>query len=515
MIRLPANLGRLSLWQLGLLAFAAGGLNVLAFAPFNLHPLALLGPALLFLLWLTTDPARAFRIGWSYGAGLLGFGVFWMHISIDQFGNVGTPLAIVVTLLFILLMALYYGMVGWLACRVRGVGQTVRLLLLFPAVWVLTEWVRGWFLSGFPWLAQGYSQVDTPLSSYAPLLGVYGVSWVVVLCSALLLLLFLGDSRTRLKALGGICLLWLAGFGLQFHSWTEPDGEPLRVSLVQGNVAQSEKWKPEQLKPSLSRYVELTRQSWKSDLVVWPETAVPAFAHQVEEALLQPLEQEARQHGSSLLLGIPVWKQEGRRYYNAMLSLGSERDSYYKRHLVPFGEFMPLKSLLKPLIDWLRIPMSDFSSGMSTRPLINVAGLPAAISICYEDAFGEEVIQALPEALFLVNASNDAWFGDSLAPPQHLQIARMRSLESERFMLRSTNTGISAIIGPRGGIQGQSPSFQKHVLHGQITPLKGATPYVVVGNWGIVTLLGLLVGTVVLSARRVGVGGEAKESDLS
>jgi len=487
------------------LALCAGVVTLPAFAPVSLYPFAVLGPALLFLLLRGLQPGAAFREGWLYGLGLLGPGVFWMHISIDQFGNVGTPLAILITLAFIAAVALFYGVTGWLTIRLSGEGASIRRgLLLFPLIWVLLEWVRGWFLTGFPWLSLGYSQVESPLSGWAPLLGVFGVSLAVLLTTSCLLALFLyPDQRGRVFALVGLASLWGGGSLLMAVDWTRPAGEALQVSIVQGNVPQHLKWKREQLRPTLALYSELTRQYWGSDLIIWPETAVPAFRHQVEEAFLEPLNREALEHESDLLLGIADRPPKGEGYYNAMLSLGDRREIYQKRHLVPFGEFMPLKPLLEPLIDWLQIPMSDFSSGIRRRPLLTLAGYPAGISICYEDAFGEEVIQALPEAAFLVNASNDAWFGDSLALPQHLEIARMRALETGRYLLRATNTGISAIIGIKGELQAVSPAFERHVLSGMVVPMTGMTPYARFGNWLLVELCSLLLfGVLILSRHK-------------
>lgn len=489
-------------WHL-VLTFLGGALTVAAFAPFSYFPLAIVGPLPLLLLWLRAKPGMAFLQGWAYGLGLLGVGVFWMHISIDQFGNLGFVAAVAITLLFILLVALYYGLVGWLAARLRRqlkrpAAASLALLLIFPALWVLGEWLRGWLLTGFPWLALGYSQIESPLAGYAPLLGVYGVSWLLLVTAGLLVLVLTAGRRGKLLAALVMALIWLGGAQLSRIDWTTPLDEPFRVSMIQGNIPQELKWKREQLAPTLGLYTRLTRQHWESDLIIWPETAIPSFAHLIEEGLLAPLEAEALEQGSELLVGIPVWQQEGAQYFNAMLRLGEERGSYYKRHLVPFGEFMPFESLLRPLIAWLNIPMSSFSSGEDARPLLRLVGYPAGISICYEDAFGRETLEALPEASFLVNASNDAWFGDSLAPPQHLEIARMRALETGRYLLRSTNTGISAIIGPKGELLATSPPFQQHVLSGEVVPLQGATLYVLTGNWLVIGVMVLLLAAVLL-----------------
>ncbi len=481
----------------GSIAIAAGLLTLLAFAPFGLFLFALIGPGILFYLWLDTTPRQAFRDGWLFALGLFGAGVSWLQISIDQFGNVGSLVALLITALFISVVAIYYGAAGWLVQRLSlGRSRGVKLLLVYPSIWLLLEWLRGWLLTGFPWLALGYSQSDTPLKGFAPVLGVYGVSFMLLLSAALLLFALLTDGRRRLVAISAASLLWISGWVLDRQEWTYPVGEPLQVSLIQGNIDQEKKWQRDQLDPTIKLYSELTLASLESDLVIWPETAIPAFLYRMDEEVLAPLAAALAEHGGELLVGVPLWDSERRFYFNAMVSRGGVAGSYRKRHLVPLGEYTPLKILLQPLIDWMEIPMSQFSAGAAEQSPIILAGHPVGISICYEDAFGEEVITALPEAKFLINASNDSWFGDSLAPPQHLQIARMRSLETGRYLLRATNTGISALIGPKGELIGTAPPFQVAILNGEIQPLMGMTPYAVVGNWAVVLLALLLLACV-------------------
>ncbi len=483
-----------------LIAFSAGAVTVFAFAPFDLYHLALLGPAILLLLLLDSDPPMAFRLGWAFGLGLLGVGVFWLHISIDQFGGVGHLLAIIITLAFTAGIALFYALLAWLGKRIAGASDWPVQLALYAPLWVLLEWVRGWFLTGFPWLSLGYSQIGTPLQGYAPLLGVYGVSLAVVI-SAACLVAVMKSLRAWVPALLILCFIWGGGWLLTQKEWTRPSGDGIKVSIIQANVVQGLKWQPESRQPTIDAYLKLTRQEWDSDLIVWPETAIPDYYHQLEEDLWKGLEQEAQRHSSDLLVGIAVWEDSGERYFNSVSSLGSVRNAYFKRHLVPFGEFMPMRWLLEPLIDYLRIPMSSFSAGEAAQPLIQVLGRKAGVSICYEDAFGEEIIQAMPDAEFLVNVSNDAWFGDSIALPQHLQIARMRSLETGRYQLRGTNTGISAFIGPKGQLISVSPINREYVLRGEIIPMLGSTPYAMAGNWGVVILASLLLGLVVVRRR--------------
>ncbi|MEW8627210.1 MAG: apolipoprotein N-acyltransferase [Candidatus Thiodiazotropha sp.] len=483
-----SGMTRLLLRAPALFAALAGGLTTLAFAPFDLWIMAVLGPMLLFLIWHKLA-GPSFKSGFFYGFGLLGTGVSWLYVSIAQFGDLGWLFPLIITLGFILFISLYYGLLGWLAARFDGFGSGQKLVLIYPALWISMEWFRGWFLTGFPWLQPGYSQLDSPLAGYAPLLGVLGVSWMVILSAGLLGYLLIGKSG-RPWRVSVLVLIWLGGWWTTDIEWSRPAGEPLSVALIQGNIPQAQKWLPEQLSPSLVLYANLTKQNLDRDLIIWPETAVSAFQFQVEEAFIVPLEKLIRDSDTNLVFGVVQMDQQRENYYNALVSLGNEqRDHYYKGHLVPFTEYLPLKSLLWPLVDLFTIPMSDFSARQAPKPLMQVGDHTVGMSICYEDAFGSEMIQALPEAAYLINVSNDAWFGDSLAPHQHLQIARMRALESSRYLLRSTNTGVSAIIAPNGKLAAVSPLLEEDVLQGEIVPLSGETPYARTGNLTILLFL--------------------------
>ncbi len=474
------------------LALLAGASLPFAFAPFAWYPLAILAPALLFLLWQGVSPLRAFTRGWLFGLGQFGIGVSWIHISIYQFGGVTLPFAVAATVLFVAFLALFPAVLGYITVRLVANNQNISLLTLLPGGWVLLEWVRGWLFTGFPWLNIGTSQIDAPLAGLAPLLGAYGVSLAVAFSAGLVALIILANGRMKLAALVALCALWLTSIVLDNVQWTAPIGKPLQVTLLQGNITQSIKWQPEQLMPTLDMYRQLTRTQWQSDIIVWPETAVPAFYHQVT-GFIDALHGEAQSHGASVIMGIASVDRHRERYYNSMLALGEDRAFYHKRHLVPFGEYLPLAPVLNPVLDFLEIPMSDFSSGPTRQRLLRVAGHPVNVSICYEDAFGEEVIRDLPQAALLINASNDSWFGDSFAPHQHLQIARLRAVETGRYLLRATNTGISAVIGPQGRIIAKSPQFQVHVLQAQVQARQGATPYVHWGNFPAIIAAALLV----------------------
>jgi apolipoprotein N-acyltransferase len=281
---------------------------------------------------------------------------------------------------------------------------------------------------------------------------------------------------------------------LQQVGWTFPAGDPVKVALVQGNIPQQDKWQPDKLLDSLAHYADTSFVLEDIDLIVWPETAIAAFYDQVSENYIPYVEEKLQDSGASLLTGIPVLDRTTWEYYNAVISLGGERAFYYKRHLVPYGEYLPLRRVFGTTLDALAVPNADFSSGADGQSLLQAAGYPVATSICFEVVFGEELIEALPEAALLVNVSNDAWFGRSLAPFQHLEMARMRARETGRAMLRATNTGISALIDHQGRITAQSPQFEATVVTGEVVPRQGSTPYVRWGNVPVVLLCaGLLL----------------------
>ncbi len=487
-----------------LLSLAAGAMTALAFAPVNMPVLAVVMPALLAAIWITVPPRSAFVHGYVYGLGLFGIGVSWLHISINQFGGVGFPFAVVLTFLFIAFIALYPALTGYLSRRFfTNTGRGAWLILVLPSLWVLLEWMRGRLLTGFPWLNLGYSQIDTPLAGLAPLAGVYALSWASVLTACLIAGLFLGSGRQRALMLILLALIWSGSWLIADRQWTQGQGEPVKVALVQGAVPQSLKWDPRVRKSSMELYLDLTRPHLGADLIIWPETSIPAFYHQVS-GFMDDLTALAREHDSRILVGIPVRDEQSGNYYNSLVSLQANTERYDKRHLVPFGEYLPFRSILDEVLRFLDIPISDFSPGNAGRPLLDVNGMALGVSICYEDAFGEEVIEALPEAGILVNVSNDAWFGDSFAPHQHLQMARMRALESGRYLLRATNTGVSAIIDERGRVETTTAQFQPAVLTGQVQARTGLTPYASGGNAPAVIAALLLLAVAIVRDYRSG-----------
>jgi apolipoprotein N-acyltransferase len=472
-----------------LLALLAGAMLPLAFAPFGLFPLAVVAPALLFYVWKSVTPWGAFWRGWVFGLGQFGVGVSWVYVSFHDFGYMHPLLAGLLTALFVMILALYPALLGYSLVRIFPGCNRVRLLLAAPALWVLLEWVRSWLFTGFPWLLLGYSQSDSPLAGFAPVFGVYGISWATAFTASLLLYAILAGKRGALQnALPVFVLLWGAGFGLGQIEWASPSGEPLEVGLVQGNISQAIKWQPEQARPTLDLYMSESLAQGEADLLIWPETAIPLFKHEAEDFLAE-LDRHRRASGTDFITGIAELQADSQLAYNSILALSDHPGIYHKRRLVPFGEYVPFRTLLGGLLDLLQAPMSDFSAGPLKQPEIKVKGHVVGLSICYEDAYATEIRRAMPDAEFLVNLSNDAWFGDSIAPHQHLQIARMRALENSRYLLRATNTGISAIIGPKGKILARSPQFEVNVLRGQVQPLRHCTPYALSGNGPLVFIM--------------------------
>lgn len=479
-----------------LAALALGAIAVLAFAPFGLFPLMPLTLAALFLLAEDERPRRAFLLGWLFGFAEFAFGVYWIYISIHLIGGADIWLAVAMLVLLVAAMGVFSATVVWAAAYLAPRRGWRRYVVALPALWALIEWVRSWILSGFPWLAAGYSQTDSPLAGFGPIAGVFGISWTVALTAGLLVLIVRppgGSGRPprsahRMLALAALILVWTLGFWVRAVDWTQPAGPPIKVSMMQGNIAQSTKWNPAAFATSLTRYRELTLEHLDSDLIIWPETAVPAWLRDVAADYLLPLSNRVAMHGGQLLLGVPVYR-DGDSYNAVVLLNGEHPQFYFKEHLVPFGEYFPGPDWFR---EWLKsrgLPYSSFTPGDPDQAPLDLGRWRAAVAICYEDAFGAQLIRMLPAANVLIEVSDDAWFGDSIALPQHLQIARMRAIEAGRFMLRATNTGITAIIGPDGAVRQRLPIDQVGVLTGNIRPYAGATPYVLAGDLPLVFAL--------------------------
>lgn len=484
------------------LAFLAGSVCIFGFAPFGIFPIPVLALAVLFTLWQRTGiPRKAAWLGFVFGLGLFGAGISWIYVALHDYGNMPLLLALPATMLFAAFLALFTALAGYTQARFPATNG-LRAMLVMPGIWVSIEWLRGMIFTGFPWLTLGYAHSDSPLAGYAPVLGVYGVSLVAAISAGMLAFIFqkLWNNKSvvtpanegMLWVIVMLLLLWIGGALLRTVGWTKPYGEPFSVALVQGNIAQNLKFNENELAGTLETYRRLVLQN-NARLTVLPESAFPVLRHEVPENLIGQLREHVLKSRGDVLIG--AFERDHGSYYNSVFSLGADEQQHYrKQHLVPFGEFIPWRPLLGWLInDMLDIPMGDLARGDKLQPPIDVAGQHVAVNICYEDAFGEEIIRALPRATLLVNVTDDAWYGHSYAAAQHNQISQMRAMESGRMMLRATNTGVTSIIGANGTVLLQLPQHVEAVLLGTAQGYEGSTPYAHWGNAAVLLLIALML----------------------
>lgn len=483
-------------------SFLLGMLSVLAFAPFNLAWVSILTLAGLFgLLSQTRWTLNPTLVGFMFGVGVFGAGVNWIYVSLHTYGGMSTSSAALATLLFCAVLALFPALFGFVGSRL--IRKTQGVWILAP-VWVTCEWLRGVLFGGFPWLTFGYTQGFTsPLSGYAPVFGVYGVSFVVAFSATMLVSCIAHPTRAWLK-LGLLGSIWAAGWGLQQLDWSQPVGSPVSVSLLQGNVPQDKKWRADEIENTLRNYVQLARSS-KSQLIVLPETAAPMFFNEIPAWFGEELTTIALENGGDIIFGVPEQipgEASATLQFNSAVSIGNvPPQRYRKQHLVPFGEFIPFVELFSWIPEVLQIPMANFSAGASEQPVMQIAGQRIAVNICFENVFGEEIIRPAADATLLLNLSNLAWFGRSLAPAQFVEISQMRAMENGRYMLLATNTGPTAIIDAKGRLVKQIAGFERGALTGTAQGYKGRTPYNFAGNWPILVLLFGLIGMAAIDGR--------------
>lgn len=471
--------------------FFSGLLMPLAFAPFHLWWVGLFSVGALMVLAAHSTTVRgAMADGGSYGLGMFLAGVHWVYVSVGVYGGGGVPGGGLTTLIFVVYLALYPACVtGGAFLLARRCPSRQRTLMVF--LWVLMEWLRGVLLSGFPWLILGHAMIDSPLAGWGPVGG--GLLLSLLALVTVRACLWFGESRRwlRLLPLGVLLMIWGVGATLDPVRWTRPQGSALSVALVQGNMTQDLKWRPELRDVTIEHYLRLTEPLWgRHDLVVWPETAVPDFFHTVIETLIEPLDERVARESTTLMMGVPVFDFSTHAYYNGLLVLGEAPHWYFKRHLVPFGEYLPLRRWVGDRLTPLGMPAEDFSAGSAARSVVYDRGHFAGLSICFEIVQTYLIRRDAQRASYLVNISNDAWFGHSMAPHQHLQIARMRALETNRPVVRATNTGVSALIAADGRLIASGPQFQAVVVAGEISPRHGMTPYV---RWGDVPVLAIVI----------------------
>lgn len=480
------------------LALIAGALLTLAFAPFDIFPLAVISLAILLALWLKVSKQRAFFRGFLFGVGLFSTGVYWIYISVHTFGNTSALFALLITGLLIAVLSLFPALVGYFLNRFFPNNKRTKLLCAFPALWVFFEWIRSWIFSGFPWLFLGYTQINSPLKGYASIYSVYGVSLAVTISAALFLNIMIRAYRKEYRemyfSIFIIALFWMIGGILSFISWTKPEGSDIKISLVQGNIPQSLKWEPEQVMPTLDLYKKLSSEHWDSKIIIWPESAIPMIMQQAG-SFLEEMTTLARKHQTTIITGVPVESpDQPRSYFNSVITLGEGSGTYSKQRLVPFGEFIPMQKMFKKLFDILQIPMSDFVPGPDASDPIIVDKLKIATFICYEIAFPEQVRSRDGNIGAILTVSNDAWFGHSIAQAQHLEMGQMRAIEMGRPVLFVSNDGITAFIDHTGKIISAAPQYQTYVLTDSIKAYTGKTPWQRIGMDPIlIIMMGLII----------------------
>lgn len=481
-------------WKWELIAPGMGVLMSLAFAPYDYSYLIFLPLFFLYQAWSSCTVKRSVGIGYLFGLGLYGSGVWWVYISIHDFGGADPISASLLTMLLVGVWSSFSALNGFCIAKILRLQHVAMRISLSALAWVLIEYFSGnVILNGFPWLEIAYSQLQTPLVGYAPVIGVYGLGFLLAISA----FLWVEAARRKLafKHVLILLLMWPIGAGLKMIHWTEVIGSPVKITLVQGNISQDQKWLPDQKINTLRLYKELTVQNWDSQVIIWPETAIPAFFSQVDEFYLRPLRNEARQHQTDLVVSL-LTEGEEKQYYNSVMALGESVGVYQKIHLLPFGEYLPLQPLSGWILDVMHIPLGDFTAGSDKQTLLKAGGYPFTTTICYEDAFGEQVSRQIAESAYIVNVTNDAWFGLSSEPFQHMQMAQMRAVETGRYLVRATNTGLTGFIAPDGRIIKQAPLFSATTLTDTILPMAGLTPYARFGDFAVFSLLFSLVGLI-------------------
>lgn len=487
------------------------------FAPFGAALLPVATLAILFVLWRdAATPRRAASLGFAFGLGLFGAGVSWIYVALQTFGGMPAPLAAIGIAGFCAYLALWPALAGWVTARLAPAGSGARLAAAAGA-WTLAEWGRGYVLTGFQWLSVGHAELPgSTLAGFAPVGGIFLVSLAVAAAAALLAegieAVARGRPRRAVLAGAGIAVLFIAGALVDRIVWTTPNAAPVSVTLVQGNIPQEQKFDPELRERAFRIYTELVTAS-KGRLVVLPESAFPVFAHQVPPETIDAITSTMRARDGDALVGLfiarpPAEGSTSPRLHNSVVSLGtSETQVYRKRHLVPFGETIPAKSILGPLIESvLAIPLSDQTPGPDEQAPLAVAGEKVALNICYEDAFGAELARWARGSTLLVNVTNDAWYGRSIGPWQHAQIAAMRAKETGRPMLRATNTGVTGVIDADGTPRVHLPWFRRGLLETQVTGRTGDTPFMRFGDAIAVAVAVVVLGLGFALGRRPGKG---------
>ena len=498
---------------LPLLCFGLGALFHLSFAPYRIEWIAPLVIGLFFSLLTMNSLShrRHFILGLSFGFGIFSLGLRWVHVSIDSFGGLPLIVSIILVLLLALYLALFPAFCCYLFSRFKKPQSSLFNPILFSSLWVITELARGKLLTGFPWLWLGYSQTEGVMSQNAATIGVIGLS--LLICAIATLTSSVLINR-RLKPLGGLVAVVLIAVTLNQINRITTTQQQVNVALVQGNIEQSAKWQADKMWPAITQYMDLTRDNFDADLIFWPEAAMPAIENWVTD-YLRLMNKTANFRDSAIITGIIARQSENGSfsptetgYFNALITLGNRdkkiqkdgdyqpnhRNRYYKHQLLPIGEFVPFEDLLRPIAPLFNLPMSSFKRGDWQQPNLQALGYKIAPAICYEIAFPELVRANMrPDTDLLLTVSNDAWFGHSIGPHQHMEIAQMRAIELGRPLLRVTNNGITAVVNPSGQIIKQLPQFEVGVLRADITLVKGQTYFYRFGQWPVIFFVSLML----------------------
>lgn len=481
-----------------LIALLAGAVFIFALAPYGFWPVALISPAILYALLIPDMTGkRAFLIGQAYGTGLWCVGAFWLYTSIHVYGDTPVWLALIMIALMGLGMGLFHGFLALIFNRVIG-----KQPLSFAALWVLQEWMKTWLFTGFPWLFVGYAFTEQYwLSSLAPVAGVFAVSFVAILLAASLVELLRrrgGYMIPTIALLVVSCALWLIN-----PQWTKPKGTPdLSVSLIQGNIPQDLKWLTEYQVETLKIYATLSSTEWGSDIILWPESSIPMFQDEAV-GFINEMVKMAKETDTTWVTGIP-YKDEAAfnaktdkypPFYNSVIALGADAEGMYKKQrLVPFGEYIPFEGMLDILPNLAGSQdIMSYSRGSDNQSPLRVRGHNLGAAVCYEVAYPDTTRKNAINTDFLLTISNDAWFGSSAGPLQHLQMVQMRALENGRWFMRATNTGVTAIIDHKGRIVKRAPQFERTVLRGNVQARVGNTPFMRVGNYPVLIIIALLL----------------------
>ncbi len=455
-----------------LIALFAGVLLTLSLAPFHHPTLAFISAALLLIVWSQCSPKVAALRGLFYGIGSFGTGVHWVYVAIHQYGHAEFIFALLLTGLFIVVLSLYPCAQGYVLNRFFPRPSATKFFIAYPASWVVADLLRGWVFTGFPWLYLGYSQMDFLLKYFAPFGSVFLITFITVFGGAVLISPYFLKRYQWISAMLILLVLFVGGYALSLQKISLQNGVPLNISIVQGNIPQQEKWDAQKIIQTIDKYQHLSETLWSSELIIWPEAAMPVFQTSAK-LIIDELNKKAIDHNSHLIFGIPL--KEDEQYFNGLMLIGKQHGTYKKQHLVPFGEYTPFEPLSSWVMNKLDIPMSDATPGPKNQKLLEVKGVKIASFICYEIIFPFLVRTSSAEANLLLVISDDSWYADSVAKYQHLQMAQMRALETHRYIIFSTNTGVTAIIKPDGEIQDKLQEDTTGTLSSTVFGLSGKT----------------------------------------